>query len=115
MARLAALAFQGWSLAELLAAIGPPPRDREDHAGWLLDRALAHALSFQAEAAAVLQAQALAITRVFRLHSAPGGLRLLALMAPGDLMVNAPLDFLTQSLRRPARSGFHHARRRVAR
>jgi glutathione synthase/RimK-type ligase-like ATP-grasp enzyme len=96
-ARLAALAFQGWSLDRLLAAIGPVPFADTDRAGWLLDRSLAMALTFHPDKAAALQAEALAITRVFRLHGTANGLRLLAVMAPGNLMVNAPLDFLTQA------------------
>jgi glutathione synthase/RimK-type ligase-like ATP-grasp enzyme len=94
---LAMLASKGWTLPQLLTAIGPTPRDAEDRAAWLLDRSLAHALTFHPEEAAALQAEALAIARVFRLHGAGGGARLLALMAPGNLMVNAPLDFLTQA------------------
>jgi glutathione synthase/RimK-type ligase-like ATP-grasp enzyme len=96
-ARLAALAFQGWSLDRLLAAIGPVPFDDTDRAAWLLDRSLALALTFHAREAAALQKEALAINRVFRLHGEATGLRLLAVMAPGNLMVNAPLDFLTQA------------------
>jgi glutathione synthase/RimK-type ligase-like ATP-grasp enzyme len=96
-ARLATLAFQGWSLDQLLAAIGPVPFDDADRAAWLLDRSLAMALTFHSAEAAALQKEALALNRVFRLHGAPGGLRLLAVMAPGNLMVNAPLDFLTQA------------------
>lgn len=98
-ARLAALAFQGWPLDRLLAEIGPMPCGAEDRAGWLLDQSLAQALTFHPEVAAALQAEALAITRVFRVQSGrPVGLRLLALMAPGSLMVNAPLDFLTEAV-----------------
>ena len=97
-AQLAALAFQGWKLDRLLAAIGPVPSAGTERAGWLLDRSLAMALTFHAAEAAALQAEALAITRVFRIHGNANGRRLLAVMAPGNLMVNAPLDFLTQAV-----------------
>ena len=96
-ARLARWALQGWPLERLLAEIGAAPADPADRAGWLMDRSLAHALCFQAEAAAALQTEALAAGRVFRVRGEPGGVRLLALMAPGNLMVNAPLDFLTEA------------------
>jgi glutathione synthase/RimK-type ligase-like ATP-grasp enzyme len=96
-ARLAALAFRGWSLDQLLATIGPMPFAEAERAAWLLDRSLAMALTFNPQDAAMLQAEALAITRVFRLHGDAAGPRLLAVMAPGTLMINAPLDFLTES------------------
>lgn len=96
-ARLATLAFQGAALERLLAVAGPEPLDPPQRAAWLMDCALAHALAFRPDQAAALQAEALAIHRVFRLHGPPGGLRLLTVMAPGTLMVNAPLDFLTAS------------------
>jgi hypothetical protein len=94
-ARLATRAFQGHGLDSLLGWIGPEPETPSERAGWLLDRSLAFALCFHADEAAALQAEALSITRVFRLREQPGLVRLLAVMAPGDLMVNAPLDFLT--------------------
>ena len=96
-AKLAALAFRGWSLDQLLAAIGPMPVGDADRAAWLMDRSLAMALTFHPAEAATLQGEALAIARVFRVSGAVQGPRLLALMAPGNLMINAPLDFLTES------------------
>jgi hypothetical protein len=94
-ARLATRAFQGHGLGALLEWMGPEPGTSGERAGWLLDRSLAFALCFQAQEAASLQAEALSITRIFRLRGEIGRVRLLAVMAPGDLMVNAPLDFLT--------------------
>ena len=96
-ARLASLAFRGWSLDQLLATIGPAPITEADRAAWLFDRSLAMALTFHPQEAAMLQAEALAITRIYRLHGNAAGPRLLAVMAPGTLMINAPLDFLTES------------------
>ncbi len=96
-ARLASRAFQGLTLDALLDWIGPEPEGFTERAGWLLDRSLAFALTFHAEEAAALQADALAISRVFRLRGEPARTRLLAVMAPGDLMANAPLDFLTMT------------------
>ncbi len=98
-ARLASLAYQGRSLADLLDLIGPSPATLDhpavDRAAWLLDRSLAYALNFRAAEAASLQAEALSLARVFRVRADGGhGPRLLVLMAPGDFMVNAPLDCL---------------------
>ena len=42
-----------------------------------------------------LQHQALSMTRIFkRVHGDGGGLRVLAIVTPGDFMANTPLDFL---------------------
>ncbi len=96
-AQLAACAYRGETLATLLARIGPAPSDLPARAGWLLDRSLAHSLGFRPAEAAALQAEALDLARVFRVQGTAGGPRLLAFVAPGDLMMNAPLDFLTAS------------------
>ncbi len=96
---LAARVMQGMSLDTLFDALGPAPRTERALAAWLLDRSVAHALCFQPEQAAALQAAALSITRHYRIGRdatpAATGPTLLALTAPGDLMVNTPLDFLT--------------------
>ncbi len=94
-AELAACAYRGETLAALLARIGPAPSDPAARAGWLLDRSLAHSLGFRPAEAAAVQAEALDLARVFRVQGDGAGPRLLAFMAPGDLMMNAPLDFLT--------------------
>jgi hypothetical protein len=94
---LAARVMQGMGLDALFDALGPAPRTERVLAAWLLDRSVAHALCFQPEQAAALQAAALSITRHYRIAggAATTGPTLLALTAPGDLMVNTPLDFLT--------------------
>jgi hypothetical protein len=96
-AQLATCAYRGETLVSLLSRIGPAPSDPARRAAWLMDRSLAHTLCFRPAEAAALQAEALSLTRVFRLRGpAASGPRLLAFMAPGDLMMNAPLDFLTR-------------------
>jgi hypothetical protein len=94
---LAARVMQGMGLDALFDALGPAPRTERALAAWLLDRSVAHALCFQPEQAAALQAAALSITRHYRVAggAATTGPTLLALTAPGNLMVNTPLDFLT--------------------
>lgn len=102
-AALAARAFAGAGLGDLLAMLARPTPGRPELAGLLLDTSTAHRLGFRAEDAEALQRQALAMAQIFRVAPAaePRGappLRLLALAAPGDLMVNTPLDFLTAHL-----------------
>ena len=101
-AALAHRAFARPGLDALLRFAARPAGDPGALAALLLDCAAAHRLHFRAREADALQAQALARACLFRV--APGEaatarpLRVLALMAPGDLMVNTPLDFLTTHL-----------------
>jgi hypothetical protein len=59
-----------------------------------MDRSWLFSLNFSPYQAGVFQRQALEQNAVFRVRGERQALRLLALCAPGDLMVNAPLDFL---------------------
>jgi hypothetical protein len=75
----------------------------DEDAALAYDISVALQLSFQPDAARDLQMEALVQCPLFRvadcLHSQSARpLRLLAIGAPGDLMVNAPLDFITQYL-----------------
>ncbi len=102
-AALAHRAYATDGLDDLLAFIDRPTPTRDDAAALMLDRALAHQLRFRAKQARAFQAQALEDGTIFRVAErfVPLGkrpLRLLALMAPGDLMVNTPLDFITAHL-----------------
>jgi glutathione synthase/RimK-type ligase-like ATP-grasp enzyme len=99
-AALTHLAYGTAGLDDLLAFIGRPAATEDAAAALVFDSALAHALRFRDKQARALQAQALDRARVFRVEGAAGArpLRLLAVMAPGDLMVNTPLDFLTAHL-----------------
>ncbi|MBV9777307.1 MAG: hypothetical protein JO143_09680, partial [Acetobacteraceae bacterium] len=102
-AALAHRAFADHGLDDLLAFINRPAPTPQDRAALTLDTALAHELRFQPSRAEALQREALAACRLFRVA---GGftprsdhpLRLLALVAPGNLMVNTPLDFITAHL-----------------
>jgi len=102
-AALAHRAFADHGLDDLLALIDRPAPTPQDRAALTLDTALAHELRFQPSRAEALQREALAACRLFRVA---GGftprsdhpLRLLALVAPGNLMVNTPLDFITAHL-----------------
>jgi len=100
---LAHRAYATDGLDELIAYIDRPASTEAERAALKLDKAFAHQLRFRARQAAELQAEALGGERVFRVGErfaelGPAPLRLLAVMAPGDLMVNTPLDFITAHL-----------------
>lgn len=96
MARLTHRAFAGESLVSLLASPQRTATSLPEAAALLLDASWANQLCFRQEQGLALQAQALQHCQIFRVRpAAEQGLRVLALMAPGDLMVNTPLDFIT--------------------
>ena len=92
-ALLAGMLYAGRSFGDMLDLIGPAPGQGPALAAWLMDRSWAYALNFAPYQAAEFQLQALALHQVFRVRGTAGH-RLLALAAPGGLMVNAPLDFI---------------------
>lgn len=103
VAALSHLAYAGADEAALFRAIERPTPDLTAAAAYALDAATIHALSGRAAAAAALQRQALAGGALYRPVDSLGArsaapLRLLALLAPGDLMANTPLDFITMHL-----------------
>lgn len=63
----------------------------------LLDMSTLLQLRGNLETALAVQAQALAVQRGYRAPGGADGLRLLALMAPGDLMANTPLECLLEN------------------
>lgn len=96
LAQLARAAFRGESLQPLIdALIGRVSRDPQDHAAWI-DLSLIEMLSGNRDSALQMQAAALNGRRLYR--RAPRGenpsLRILALVSPGDFMMNTPIDFL---------------------
>ncbi|HEY4043516.1 MAG TPA: hypothetical protein VGM32_16945 [Rhodopila sp.] len=94
-ADLTTFAYHGNGYAELLDRIGPATEAAAD----VYDRAIACQLVFRRSEGLSLQDQALEINQIYRIGGAPkGALRLLALVSPGDLMTNTPLDFLTNHL-----------------
>jgi hypothetical protein len=102
-AALAHRAYGTDGLDDLLAFINRPTPTEAAAAALVFDSALAHQLRFRARQARALQTQALDRAQMFRVSESfvPRGarpLRLLALVAPGDLMVNTPLDFITAHL-----------------
>lgn len=74
-----------------------PPAAHE--AAQTYDEAIAAQLAFRRTEGLNLQDAALVASQLYRIDGAPdGALRLLALVGPGDLMTNTPLDFLTNHL-----------------
>jgi hypothetical protein len=92
---LTTFAYHGNGYEALLERIGV----EIDHAAYLYDRSLASQLAFRRAEGMMLQSEALEAAQIYRVGKAPpGALRLLALVSPGDLMTNTPLDFLTNHL-----------------
>ncbi len=100
---LAHLAFGGADVQALTACIRRPTPSLAEAAAFAFDAATVQALQFRADAAEALQRQAFAAGRLFRVADSRGTqsarpLRVLGVMAPGDLMANTPLDFITMHL-----------------
>ena len=97
-AALMRMAMSGIDLAplgeQLLARAAADPND----ANALMDMSMILQLTGNRELALVMQMQALEIQTLYRLPARTGepGVRLLAFMAPGDLMTNTPLDCLLE-------------------
>jgi len=98
-AALMKMAMSGIDLAplsqKLLARAAADPHD----ANALMDMSTVLQLTGNRELALVMQMQALEVQTLYRLPVKSGatGVRLLALMAPGDLMANTPLDCLLEN------------------
>jgi hypothetical protein len=91
-ADLTTFAYHGNAYEALLERIKP----LNEGPASLYDRSIASQLSFRRAEGLSLQDAALQMSQIYRIGNAPeGALRLLALVAPGDLMTNTPLDFLT--------------------
>ena len=101
-ADLADFAYQGHAYDDLLARIDQSVRRNPTSqldAARLYDQSIALQLAFRRAQGLDQQDEALAISRIYRVRGATNpALRLLAVVGPGDLMVNTPLDFLTNHL-----------------
>jgi len=101
-ADLTTFAYQGNDYEALMQRVdsgaAPNPPAAEE-AARTYDAAIAAQLAFRRAEGLNLQDAALEASRIWRVGGAPeGALRLLALVGPGDLMTNTPLDFLTNHL-----------------
>jgi len=103
LARLMRMAVAGMDLAplgaELIARAGADPRTADANA--LMDLSTVLQLRGERELALEIQSQAMAIQQIY---SAPRGqtsraaIRLLAIMGPGDLMANSPIELLLEEV-----------------
>ncbi|MDX8414214.1 MAG: hypothetical protein R8J85_09025 [Mariprofundales bacterium] len=98
LATLTAHAFRGGNLTptaeQLFARIEQQPNDASAY----MDLATIMFLSHQSSSALQLQTQAMALQARYRLSTSPNdpSIRILVLMAAGDLMDNTPLEFLLE-------------------
>lgn len=99
LAPLMTLAFRGEDLRPIASAL-IARAERDDHdAAALMDLSTVLFLQGLPDLGLATQAQALAMRRLYRLQApadANPRLRVLAVMAPGDLMTNTPLSFLVE-------------------
>ena len=95
LAALARKAFEGGDLSPTWDRLVQRANTDPSDANALMDLATMLLLNGQAENGLAVQAQALALQRVYH-RPAPGEARLhlLAIMTAGDMMANTPLDFL---------------------
>ena len=97
LAVLMRMVFAGVDVAPLSRRLIERATADEDDANALMDLSTLLHLRFEHGLALQMQAQALALRRHYRLPArGRTGIRLLALMGPGDLMTNAPLEFLLE-------------------
>ncbi len=95
--------FAGQGLDDLLRFNRRATASAHEDAALAYDTSIALQLCFRADVARDLQREALRHGGLFRVADGFGAqssrpLRLLAVVAPGDFMVNTPLDFITQHL-----------------
>lgn len=99
LARLMTLAFQGEDLRPVASTLIARAERNEHDAAALMDLSTVLFLQGLRDLGLATQAQALSLCRLYRLQPPEGAvprLRLLAIMAPGDLMTNTPLSFLVE-------------------
>jgi len=98
LARLMTRAFEGADLAPLAAALIERASADPDDADALMDLSTLLQLRGVHDLGVATQTHALATRRLYKLgHRDAPELRLLAIMAPGDLMTNTPLEFLIEN------------------
>ena len=96
LAALSRLAFNGNDLQPLFAALLERVNQRPGDAPAMMDIATLLLLSGDRANGLAVQARALAVRAHYHRAGGADGLRVLAIMAPGDTMANTPLDFLLE-------------------
>ncbi|MDR3630576.1 MAG: hypothetical protein P4L42_09585, partial [Desulfocapsaceae bacterium] len=95
LARLFKMAFDGADLSPLGKILIQRAEQDPDDANALMDLSILLQLKYSPEIAMGVQAQALAVKTLYHLPTDnEASIRLLAIMAPGGLMTNTPLEFL---------------------
>jgi hypothetical protein len=98
LAVLGRMVFEGVDVVPVWDRLMARTRAAPDDAGAVMDLATLLLLSGQGEAGLRVQAEALALQKLFRRPAADASaLKLLAIVTPGDLMANTPLDFLLEA------------------
>lgn len=99
LASLMTMAFSGVDLAPLGAELIERAESAPGDANALMDLSTILQLRENKDVGLAVQAQALQVQQLYRGPTAGGAaaIRLLAIMAPGDLMANTPLEFLLQN------------------
>jgi glutathione synthase/RimK-type ligase-like ATP-grasp enzyme len=97
LAPLMRQAFSGADMKKIGAQLIERSTQYPDDAHTLMDLSTVLQLTGNREIALATQAQALAMQQIYHLPATGGAaLRVLAMMAPGDLMANTPLEFLLE-------------------
>lgn len=99
MAKIMRLAFAGNNLSELTSELVGRVAASGSDAAALLDLSIVHQLNGQRDTALELQWQALLQQQHYRLESNPfrPAVRVLVIMAPGEVMANTPIEFLVEN------------------
>jgi hypothetical protein len=97
LAVLGRMVFEGVDVVPVWDRLMARTHTAPEDAGAVMDLATLLLLSGQGEAGLRVQAQALEMQKLFRRPAADAAaLKLLAIVTPGDLMANTPLDFLLE-------------------
>lgn len=98
LAALMRMAFSGTDLAPLGTQLIERAQQDPDDTNAMMDLSTVLQLIGNRELALNVQAQALAVRQLYHRPAAvqPAAIRLLAIMGPGDLMSNTPLEFLLE-------------------
>lgn len=98
LAALMRMAYSGVDLAPLGTQLIERATRNPDDANALMDLSTVLQLRGNRDLALATQAQALEMQQLYRAPTVAGqaGIRLLAIMGPGDLMANTPLEFLLE-------------------
>jgi len=97
LAVLGRLVFEGVDVVPVWDRLMARNRAAPEDAGVIMDLATLLLLTGQGESGRRVQSESLALQKLFRRPApAPDPLKLLAIVAPGDMMANTPLDFLLE-------------------